>query len=189
MRVAVVFCSLRLYFYYAQVSGRALRAHRLLSPRVCMARAASAAGGAAARQHVATRSAVLVAPQLATPAPRPARPKLALRASQGEECSGSLRTVRRRTIDTRCSAAATHASTCVAGSGQPVESVESHLWPNLTGAQLSYARSSILTGSLELLHLPTRHLRSYLLWVYLLRAGAAALGRAAQACAVTEPHA
>ena len=55
----------------------------------------------------------------------------------------------------RCSAAATHASTCAAGSGQPVESVESHLWPNLTGAQLSsYSRSSILTTSLELLYYP-----------------------------------
>ena len=86
----------------------------------------------------------------------------------------------------RCSAAATHVSTCVAGSCQPVES---HLWPNLTGAQLSYARSSILTRSLELLYLPTRHLRSYLLYSYLLRAGAAPLGRAAQACSVTEPNA
>ena len=89
----------------------------------------------------------------------------------------------------RCSAAATHASTCVAGSGQPVESVESHLWPKLTRAQLSYARRSILTRSLELLYLPTRRLRSYLLWVYLLRAGAAPLCRVAQACAVAEPHA
>ena len=86
----------------------------------------------------------------------------------------------------RCSAVATHVSTCVAGSCQPVES---HLWPNLTGAQLSYARSSILTRSLELLYLPTRHLRSYLLYSYLLRAGAAPLGRAAQACSVTEPNA